>query len=66
MYCNFVCHLQVVVLVAVLRQQVLGALHVIGQLCLSQIGSKLLKHLSHAFDRHSKVLNGLFTGSAQL
>lgn len=65
-YCNCVCYLQAVVLLGVFCQQVLSALHVIGQLCLRQIRSKLLQHLSHSFDRHGKVLNGLLSESAQL
>lgn len=57
--CVIVRHLEVVVLVRVFRQQVFGALDVVGQLRLGQVGPKLLQHLGRGLHRHGEVLDGL-------
>lgn len=52
-------HLEVVVFVRVFRQQVFGALDVVGQLRLGQVRPELLQHLGRGLHRHGKVLDGL-------
>lgn len=52
-------HLEVVVFVGVCCEQVFGALDIVGQLRLSQVGPKLLQHLGCGFHCHGKVLYGL-------
>lgn len=57
--CVIVRHLEVFVFVCVFRQQVFGALDVVGQLRLGQVRPELLQHLGRGLHRHGEVLNGL-------
>lgn len=57
--CVIVHHLEVVVFVCVFRQQVFGALDVVGQLRLGQVRPELLQHLGRGLHSHGEVLDGL-------
>lgn len=59
LHSTLLSHLEVVVFVGVCCEQVFGALDVVGQLRLSQVGPKLLQHLGCGFHCHGKVLYGL-------